>query len=89
MPRTAFKIWFLAILVSTAAIIVVSLVLRTQLDARVADPIAQAVGFTAMFALAWPWLQQRNRDPLRFSVFIMTVVSIAVIIATFRIKFLS
>ncbi len=89
MPESGFRLWLVAVTIATAVTVVTGYLLRMRFPAAVADPIAQAIGFTLIFVLGWPWFRRNSPERLNFGVFFAFVSALAIIIAVVRIKYVS
>ena len=89
MPKSGPRLWIFAVTIATAVTLVSGYLLRLRYPALIADPIAQAIGFTLGFVLGWPWFKRNNPEQLKFGPFLTFVAALAVIIAVIRIRYIS
>ena len=88
MPRSGLRLWLFILLIGTAVTVLSGFMLRNQWPAAVADPVAQAIGFTVSFLLAWPWFRERSDERVRFPAFAGFVAAIAIVMAFVRIQYI-
>lgn len=89
MPTTGFRLWFTIVVIATAVTLIVGWALRLTLAPQLADPVAQAIGFTLSFALGWPWIRRQNpSERLTFPAFITFVAAIAVLMVVVRVRYI-
>jgi putative flippase GtrA len=87
LSALGFRLWLFVLLIGTAVTVLLGFVLRNQWPAAIADPIAQAIGFTVSFLLAWPWFRSRSDERLKFPAFAAFVTAVAVVMAFIRIQY--
>ena len=89
MPTTGVRLWFTIVVIATTVTLIVGWALRLTLAPQLADPVAQAIGFTVSFALGWPWIHSHDTSGrLRFPAFMTFVAAIAVLMVVVRVRYI-
>jgi hypothetical protein len=88
MPQSGFRLWLTAVTIATTIVLVAGYLLRLRYPASIADPIAQAIGFTMSFVVAWPWFRAHNVRRLSFPTYLVVISTLAVLMAIVRIRYL-
>jgi putative flippase GtrA len=89
MAQSGFRLWVLAVAIAAAVTLITGHFLRMRLPGSTADAIAQAIGFTTSFIVAWPWFRAHNPRRLSFVAYLAVVAALALITAVLRIRYLA
>jgi hypothetical protein len=89
MAQSGFRLWLMAVIAATGVVLVIGHLLRMRFPASTADPIAQAIGFTTSFAVAWPWFRAHNPRQLSFPIHFGVIAALAFVIAIVRIRYVA